>query len=151
MSDAIKNKIMPSQLFLRSFVQLEQARQNSMLGSNVLAIDRLAYPSFDLQSPLSTVGFTHEYGDNESINFILYKNNRVNNEIQNLVINVSKAMSSPTIPETFGHNEALYIADKIAKLHNEQFRKIVESTGTLILSDKGLRNFLLYMNSFRER
>jgi hypothetical protein len=55
-SGAIKNKIMPSQLFLRSFVQLEQGRQNSMLGSNVLAIDRLAYPSFDLQSPLSTVG-----------------------------------------------------------------------------------------------
>jgi len=150
-SGAIKNKIMPSQLFLRSFVQLEQGRQNSMLRSNVLAIDRLAYPSFDLQSPLSTVGFTHEYGDNELINFILYKNNRVKNEIQNLVIDVLKAMSSPTIPETFGHNEALYIADKIAKWHNEQFRKIVESTGTWILSDKGLRNFLLYMNSFRER
>ena len=60
-------------------------------------------------------------------------------------------MSSASIPEAFGHNEGLYIADKIAKWHNEQFRKIVESTGTLILADKGLRNFLLYMNSFRER
>lgn len=150
-SGAIKNKIISNQLFLRSFVQLEQGKQNSMLRSNVLAIDRLVYPSFDLQSPESSVGFIHEYGANESINFILYKNNRVKNEIQNLVINVLKAMSSPTIPETFGHNEALYIADKIAKWHNEQFRKIVESTDTLILSDKGLRNFLLYMNSFRER
>ncbi|MGA9154922.1 MAG: hypothetical protein WBZ36_30430 [Candidatus Nitrosopolaris sp.] len=148
-SSAIKNRIISSQLFLRSFVQLEEGQRNNMVRSNVLAIDRLVYPSYDLQS---IVEFAHEYGGTESlIKFILYRDNKVKNEVQNLLINILKTMSSPTIPEAFGHNEGLYIADKVAKWHNEQFRKIVESTGTLILADKGLRNFLLYMNSFRER
>ena len=49
-SGAIKNKITPSKLFLRSFVQLEQAKTNPILRSNVLSIDRLVYPSLDLGS-----------------------------------------------------------------------------------------------------
>lgn len=120
-----------------------------MLRSNVLAIDRLVYPDFDLLSNKGggdeTISeFTHEY------KFILFKNNRVNNEIQNLVINILSNMSCPSIPDGFGHNKALYIADKVAKWHNEQFRSIVDSTSSLILCDKGLRNFVFYMNTFRE-
>jgi len=151
-SGAIKNKITPSQLFLRSFVQLEKSKEDRMLRSNVLAIDRLVYPDFDLLSKdgETVTEFTHEYGGNESIKFILFKNNKVNNEIQNLIINILSNMSCPSIPDGFGHNKALYIADKVAKWHNEQFRSIVDSTGALILCDKGLRNFVFYMNTFRE-
>jgi hypothetical protein len=47
-SGAIRNKITPSQLFLRSFVQLEKAKKDNMFRSNVLSIDRLVYPGFDL-------------------------------------------------------------------------------------------------------
>jgi hypothetical protein len=36
-----KNKITPSQLFLRSFVQLQDSKRNMMLRSNVLSLDRL--------------------------------------------------------------------------------------------------------------
>ena len=62
-SGAIKNKITPSQLFLRSFVQLEKGKQDSMLRRNVLAIDRLVYPDFDvLSNGGQTISqFTHEY------------------------------------------------------------------------------------------
>ena len=159
-SGAIKNKITPSQFFLRSFVQLEKSKHDSMLRSNVLAIDRLVYPTFDLPSAddantnnpaKRTVELIHEYGSNEPIKFIFFNNNKVNNPIQNLVLNILSNMSCPSIPDGFGHNKALYIADKVAKWHNEQFRNIVDSTSTLILSDKSLRNFLFYMNTFRER
>ena len=60
-------------------------------------------------------------------------------------------MCIPSIAEAFGHNRALYAADKVAKWHNEQFRKIVDSADILIQCDKGLRNFVFYMNTFRER
>jgi hypothetical protein len=155
-SGAIKNKIIPSQLFLRSFVQLEKSKRDDLLRSNVLAIDRLVYPAFDLASTANDNGetvteFIHDYAGEESVKFLLFKDNKVRNDIQNLVINILKAMGSPSIAEAFGHNKALYIADKVAKWHNEQFRKIVESTGSLILCDKGLRNFVFYMNTFRER
>ena len=154
-SGAIKNKITPSKLFLRSFVQLEQAKTNSMLRSNVLSIDRLVYPSLDLRSTITDndniLNCIHEYVGEEKIQFILYKNNKIKNELQNLIMIILKSMGSPSIAESFGHNKALYIVDKIAKWHNEEFRNIVDSTNILISCNKDSRNFVFYMNSFRER
>ena len=154
-SGAVKNKITHNKLFLRSFVQLEQAKTNPILRSNVLSIDRLVYPSLDLISGNTTddniLNCIHEYVGEEKIQFILYKNNKTKNELQNLIMIILKSMRSPSIAESFGHNKALYIADKIAKWHNEEFRNIVDSTNILISCNKDLRNFVFYMNSFRER
>jgi len=149
-SGAIKNRITPSRMFLRSFVQLQKAKNDSMLRSNVLAIDRLAYPRFDV-SANSITDFKHEFGGDEPIKLLLFKNKDIQNPVQNLTVSILTSMSAPSIGEAFGHNKALYIADKVAKWHNEQFRKIVDSTGSMIISDKGLRNYVFYMNSFREK
>lgn len=149
-SGAIQNKIIPSRIFLRSFVQLQQAKGNPMFRSNVLAVDRVAFSNYDL-SPDILVEFNHEYFGDEKVSFILYKNNKTNNRIQNLILTTLSSMTAPSIGEAFGHNKPLYIADKVAKWHNEEFRKIVDSTAVQILCDKGLRNFVFYMNSFRER
>jgi len=120
------------------------------LRSNVLAIDRLVYPEFDL-SKEAIQEFKHEFGGDEHIQLILFKNKKVKNLLQNLVLTILGSMSAPSIGEAFGHNKALYIADKVAKWHCEEFRKIVDSTGSMIMCDKGLRNYVFYMNSFRER
>jgi hypothetical protein len=40
-SGTTKNKITPSHLFLRSFIQLQDSKENGMLRSNVLSLDRL--------------------------------------------------------------------------------------------------------------
>ena len=122
-----------------------------MLRSNVLSIDRLVYPDLDLSNDQAITELIHEYIINEPIRFLLFKTNKTKNTVQNLVVTVLKEMSSPSIPEGFGHNKALFIADKVAKWHNEQFRSIVNSTSTLISCDKGLRDFVLYMHTFRER
>jgi len=150
LSGAIRNRITPGKMFLRSFVQLQKAKNDSMLRSNVLAIDRLVYPEFDISKDLISE-FKHEFGGDENIQLILFKNKKVENPLQNLVLTILKSMSAPSIAEAFGHNKPLYISDKIAKWHNEEFRKIVESTATTILCDKSLRNFVFYMHSFREK
>jgi hypothetical protein len=150
-SGAIKNKITTNKLFLRSFVQLGQAKSENRLRSNVLFIDRLVYPPFDIQNSENIAQFMHEYSSEEKIDFILYKDNKTPNQLQNLAISILKSMSCPSIAESFGHNKALYIADKVAKWHNEEFRKIVDSTTFLISNKKNLRNFLFYMNTFREK
>ena len=121
-----------------------------MFRSNVLAVDRLVFPKYDLSRD-NLVEFKHEYFGDEKVSFILYKNNKTCNHIQNLIMCTLSSMTAPSIGEAFGHNKPLYIADKVAKWHNEEFRKIVDSTGTIILCDKGLRNFVFYMNSFREK
>ncbi len=51
----------------------------------------------------------HEYVGEEKIQFILYKNNKTKNELQNLILIILKSMGSPSIAESFGHNKgALY-------------------------------------------
>jgi len=131
-SGAVRNKITTNKLFLRSFIQLEQAKSENRLRSNVLFIDRLVYPQFDIKAKENIIEFIHDYGNEEKIDFILYDDNKKQNPIQNLVMSILKSMTSPSIAESFGHNKALYIADKVAKWHNEEFRKIVESTTFLI-------------------
>jgi len=96
-------------IILALFVQLEKAKQDTMLRSNVLSIDRLVYPLFDLapsasDSTQKVKEFLHEYSGDESIKFILFKNNTVRNDIQNLVLSILKGMCCPSVPETFGHN-----------------------------------------------
>lgn len=149
-SGAVQNKIIPTHMFLKSFIQLQQAKVNPMFRSNVMAIDRIAFPGYDLGQE-TLVNFKHEYFGEEIVSVILFKDNRIRNEIQNLILSILVSMTAPSIAEAFGHNKPLYIADKVAKWHNEEFRRIVDSTATAILCDKGLRNFVFYMNSFREK
>ena len=150
-SGAIENKITPNQLFLRSFIQLEHTKQNKQIRSNVLAIDRLVYPDFDLASNDNIIEFDHDYGNIEIIKFLLFKNKNNINEIQNLVLFILKSMSCGNIGETFGYNRALFVADKVAKWHNSLFRNIVDSTSHLMSCNKNMKNFVYYMNTFRVR
>ena len=60
-------------------------------------------------------------------------------------------MAPANIPEAFGHNKALFIADKIAKWNYSQFKSVVDTTAVWILNNHKLRKFILYMSTFRER
>lgn len=149
-SGAIQNKIIPSKMFVKSYIQLQQSVNNPIFRSNVLAVDRLVFPDYDI-SQENVIELKHEYHNEDNLSLILFKNNKSTNKIQNLVMYCLISMNAPSIAEAFGHNKPLYIADKIAKWHNEEFRKIVDSTASIIICDKGLRDFVFYMNSFREK
>jgi len=149
-SGAIKNRIIPERLFVKSYVQLAQAEYDPQLRSNVLFIDRLVYPEFDLNND-SVLTFKHEYVAIEPVRLIFYKDKTVENRVQNLVMVMLKAMTSPSIPEVFGHNMPLFIADKVAKWHYAEARKIIETTKRWIINNRDLRKFVFYMSTFRER
>src|SRR5690242_376825 len=55
-SGAIRNKITPERLFLKSYIQLSQTDIDPKLRSNVLLLDRLSYPEFDYRAD-STLEF----------------------------------------------------------------------------------------------
>jgi hypothetical protein len=151
-SGAIKNKISLEKAFLKTYVQLSQAKTDPLLRSNVLLIDRLAYPEYDCK-PESTVQFWNELSDGtrEPVETLLYKDKAVPNRLQNLVMSVLVAMAPTNIPEAFGHNKALFIADKIAKWNYSQFKRVVDTTAAWILNNHKLRKFIFYMSTFRER
>ena len=151
-SGAIKNKIGLERTFLKTYVQLSQAETDWLLRSNVLLIDRLVYPEYDYK-PENVVEFWNELSDGtkETLEVILYLNKSVPDKLQNLTMVVLTAMAPSSIPEAFGHNKPLFIADKIAKWNYGQFKRIVDTTANWILNNHKLRKFIFYMSTFRER
>lgn len=150
-SGAIRNKITPERLFLKSYIQLSQTNIDPQLRSNVLLLDRLSYPEFDYR-PDSTLEFKHDYGSaEENVRPIVFRDKTAPNRIQELVMKILSSMTSSSIPELFGHNKPLYIADKVAKWHNEEMRRIIDTTGKWLMNNPGLRQFVFYMSTFRER
>ena len=148
---AIKNRISIEKTFLKTYVQLGQAKTDPMLRSNVLLIDRLVYPDYDCK-PENVIEFQNEFGGaKEPLEVILFKDKNVPNRLQNLTIVTLVAMSPSSIPEAFGHNKPLLIADKIAKWNYSQFKCIVDTTADWILNNHKLRKFIFYMSTFRER
>lgn len=150
-SGAIRNKVNPERLFAKTYIQLSQASYDPQLRSNVLLLDRLAYPGFDDQSK-SLIAFKHTYGGaDEPVRPILYRDASVKNPMQELVMLTLSAMTSNSIPELFGHNKPLFIADKVAKWHNEEMRRVIDTTGKWLMNNPRLRRFVFYMSTFRER
>ena len=151
-SGAIKNKISLERAFLKTYIQLSVAKSDPMLRSNVLLVDRLAYPQFDCRAD-SSVRFWNELSDGtrEPVDALLFKDRAVPNRLQNLVMSILVSMAPANIPEAFGHNKALFIADKVAKWNYSQFKCIVDTTATWILNNHKLRKFIFYMSTFRER
>jgi len=147
-SGAVRNRIIPERLFVKTYLQLDAADRDPMLRSNVLFIDRLVYPEFDRNHTLS---FKHDYAGVEPVEPIFYRDKSVHNELQNLVMVLLKAMSAKSIPEVFGHNKPIFIADKIAKEQRLRIKGVVEATGLWLANNPKLRRFSFYMNTFRER
>jgi len=150
-SGAIKNKIVLERLFLRSYIQLSEAITDPQLRSNVLSMDRLVYPKFDQGEDVSA-RFLHEYGGvEEPVETIMHYSNNARNDIQNMVMTMLEAMSRSSIPEAFGHNIPLFIADKTAKWHYSHNRRVIDSMEAWIVNNHYLRRFIFYMSTFRER
>jgi hypothetical protein len=151
-SGAIRNKISLEKAFVKTYVQLGQARSDPLLRSNVLFVDRLSYAEYDCK-PESMKSFWNELtdGTREPVETILYVDKSVPNHMQNLMMSVLVSMAPVNIPEAFGHNKALFIADKIAKWNYSQFKCVVDSTAKWILNNHKLRKFIFYMSTFRER
>lgn len=148
---AIKNRIIPARLFLKTYIQLSQTEYDPKLRSNVLFIDRMVYPNYDFRED-TNFKFKHDYGGaTEPVNVVLFKDKEIKNGIQNLIMITLKAMTSPSIPEAFGHNKPLFIADKVCKWYYGQARKIIDTTGKWIMNNPDLRKFSFYMSTFRER
>jgi hypothetical protein len=145
---AVRNRIIPERLFVKTYLQLDAADHDPMLRSNVLFVDRLAYPEFDGDKTLS---LKHEYTAVEPVEPIFYRDKSVRNEMQNLMMVLLRAMSARSIPEVFGHNKPMFIADKIAKEQRLRIKGVIEATGLWLANNPRLRRFSFYMNTFRER
>ena len=147
-SGAIQNRVILEQLFVKSYIQLDKAKSDDKFRSNVLFIDRLYNPL----EKAPTESLKHVYGGAvEEIDPILWRTNAPGNHAQELVMVTLKAMTQPSLPEVFGHNKPLYIADKIAKAQRNHASQMVKAMGHWLVTHPALRKYSFYMNTFRER
>lgn len=145
---AVKNRIILEQRFVKSYIQLDKSKSDDQFRSNVLFIDRLYHRKFE-QGPTQT--FKHEYTAVEEVRPVLWESNSIVNQMQELVMVTLKAMTQQSLPEVFGHNKPLFIADKIVKAQRDRASEIVKATGHWLLNHPKLRKFSFYMNTFRAR
>jgi len=147
-SGAVKNRIIQEQLFVKSYVQLDKSKADDQFRSNVLFIDRLYHPSEN--APVLTL--EHEYGGAvEDVHPVLWESGTAENRIQELAMVTLKAMTHESVPEIFGHNEPLYIADKIAKAQQGNASQMIKGMGHWLVAHPRLRKYAFYMNTFRSR
>ncbi len=150
-SGAVRNRISPERTFVKTYIQLAEAKTNPRLRSNVLFVDRLVYPEYDVRKE-TLVHFKQVYGGAvETVDPLLFPRGEVENRVQNLILAMLTTMAASSIPEVFGHNMPLFIADQVAKWHSSEVRRIIESTRTWIANNRELRPFVFYMSTFRER
>jgi hypothetical protein len=99
-----------------------------------------------------TITLKHEYGGAvEEVEPILWRSNASGNRVQELVMISLKAMTHQSVPEVFGHNEPLYIADKVAKAQRNNASQMVKAMGHWLINHPKLRRYSFYMNTFRAR
>ena len=150
-SGAVRNRISPERTFMKTYIQLAEAKTDPQLRSNVLFVDRLVYPEFDVREE-TVARFRQAYGGAvEPVETVLFRSRAVENPVQTLVMVMLRAMADSSIPEVFGHNMPLFIADRVAKWHNSEVRRIIDSTQVWIANNRALRRFVFYMSTFRER
>jgi hypothetical protein len=148
-SGAIKNRIILEQRFVKSYIQLDKSKSDDQFRSNVLFIDRLYHKKLE-KGPVVTL--KHHYAAvDEEVNPLLWDSNMTQNEVQGLLMVTLKAMTQQSLPEVFGHNKPLFIADKIAKAQRDRASQIVRATGHWLTTHPKLRKFSFYMNTFRSR
>ncbi len=147
-SGAVQNRIILEQLFVKSYVQLDKAKSDDQFRSNVLFIDRLYHPT----EGAPTLGLKHNYGGAvEDVEPILWRANTSENPIQELMMVTLKAMTHESLPEVFGHNKPLFIADKVAKAQRNQASQMTKAMGHWLVVHPKLRKYSFYMNTFRAR
>jgi hypothetical protein len=147
-SGAISNRIILEQRFVKSYVQLDKAKSDDQFRSNVLFIDRLYHDAENAP----TLELKHDYaGTSEDVRPILWDSKLLTNHVQELVMVTLKAMTQQSLPEVFGHNKPLYIADKVVKAQRDRAAEIVKATGHWLVTHPRLRKFSFYMNTFRAR
>jgi len=148
---ARKNKTAIERLFLRTYVQLAEGKHDPLLRSNVLLVDRLVYHEFDLRHE-TTLPLINVYsGCEEPLEVIMYRDRKAENPIQNMLLCILASMTTSSIPEAFGHNKPLFIADKAAKWHYSLFKRVIDSMKNWVANNREVKRFIFYMSSFRDK
>lgn len=143
---AFKNLISGERMFVKSYVQLWQSKNDNSVRSHVFSYDRPCYPKLDKAGGL--VLFHKDDNVLEEIKPIIHIND--DNEVSHLVMDILCSMANEVIPECIGHNYPLFLADKKAKYILNQMRTAYLATIAFEMANSEFDQQILYGASFRD-
>jgi hypothetical protein len=138
-------------LFAKSYVQLKYTGSNNDLQSHVLAIDRIISKS-ELLDNNNFKDLQFKKSEKNRFDYPLQTFFPMKNDLflQKFLLNMLAAMTPNSIPEAFGHNKPLFIADKVAKFYLSEFKRLLVSMGQWLGVSPKLRQDKYTQGSFRE-
>jgi hypothetical protein len=129
--------VSPERVFLKSNVQLF-CNPKKNVESHVFVVERLFYPEYDWPSNEKIEIYAGKAG---LVTTRIFKDNNVENPVQDLIMTLLFHLCRNAIPESLGYPDPLFKADKIAKQYLKMVRKIIDSGQALQLLDPLLRSF----------
>ena len=120
-------------LFAKSYLQLKNS-PDAKLQSHVLLIDRIIHPN-DLLQEKNIQTLQYHKSERSEFDYDLATFFPINNEenyLQQFILSFLITMMPESIPEAYGHNKPLYIADKVAKFYLNEFKRLLFSMGTAL-------------------
>jgi|GEM_PF-281726 len=139
-------------VFVKAYFQLRAAATEPRLRSYVLSYDRLVFHDTDPPELVDQKGLPHQPCKNlvERIHPVMYLPNSPN-PYQDLTFYILVALDVPAIPEAFGHNFPLFLADKCVKFWRRKLAGILEGVQHRLLTHPRLGTISFYLQPFRER
>jgi hypothetical protein len=141
-----KNVISGERMFVKSYIQLWQSKNDATIRSHVFSYDRPCYPGLDIPGELLLF---HQDGKvDEEIRPMIHFHKDC--ELSHLVMDILCSMASEVIPECLGHNYPLFLADKKAKYVLQEMKRAYLSTVALEMASSELDQQVLFEAKYRE-
>jgi hypothetical protein len=133
-------------MFVKSYIQLWQSKNDNTVRSHVFSYDRPCYPGLDIPGELLLF---HQDGkvDEEIWPMIHFHKDC---ELSYLVMDILCSMASEVIPECLGHNYPLFLADKKAKYVLQEMKTAYLSTVGFEMASSELDQQVLFEEKFRD-
>jgi hypothetical protein len=143
---AYKNVISGERMFVKSYIQLWQSKNDTTVRSHVFSYDRPCYPGLDIPGELLL--FHHDGKVDEEIRPMIHFHKDC--ELSYLVMDILCSMASEVIPECLGHNYPLFLADKKAKYVLQEMKTAYMSTVAFEMANSELDQQVLFEAKYRE-
>jgi hypothetical protein len=145
-SAAYKNMISGERMFLKSYVQLWNSKNDDSVRGHVFSYDRLCYDDWDMSDDL----ILDYYDGNvkEVIRPMIHF--AKDSDITHLVMDILCSMANEVIPECLGHNYPLFLADKKAKYVLDQMKTAYLSAVAYEMANSEFDQQILYQAKFRD-
>ena len=109
---AARHTITREHLFVRCYFQLRSFQHDSDIRAPVFLYDRLFQPDYDLAFDHKMEAFERE--KRVSLHLFLEAEER-RSQLDDVVLLILSACDNPEVLEAYGHNQLLYLADKLVK------------------------------------